>query len=58
MRARERYELVQALKAEGRNVAAVIKELRLAPGTVRRYYRAASVDEVVAGTLTGFEQAG
>ena len=54
MRARERYELVQALKAEGRNVAAVIKELRLAPGTVRRYYRAASVDEVVAGTLTGW----
>src|SRR4029077_1934834 len=30
VRARERYEQVQALKAEGRNVAAVIKELRLA----------------------------
>jgi transposase len=54
VRARERYEQVQALKAEGRNVAAVIKELRLAPGTARRYYRAASVDEVVAGTLTGW----
>ena len=54
VRARERYEQVQALKAEGKNVTTVMRELRLAPGTARRYYRAASVDEVVAGTLTGW----
>ena len=53
MRARQRYERVQALKAEGKNVTTVMRELRLAPGTARRYYRAASVDEV-AGTLTGW----
>ena len=54
VRARQRYEQVQALKAEGKNVTTVMRELRLAPGTARRYYRAASVDEVVAGTLTGW----
>jgi transposase len=54
MRARERYQQVQALKDEGKSVTAVKRELRLAPGTARRYYRAASVDEVVAGTLTGW----
>ena len=54
VRARERYKLVQALKDEGKTVTTVMRELRLAPGTARRYYRAASVDEVVAGTLTGW----
>ena len=54
VRARQRYEQVQALKAEGKNVTTVMRDLRLAPGTARRYYRAASVDEVVAGTLTGW----
>jgi Transposase len=52
--ARQRYEQVQALKDEGKNVTTIMRELRLAPGTARRYYRAASVDEVVAGTLTGW----
>ena len=42
VRARQRYELVQALKDEGKNVTTVMRELRLAPGTARRYYRAAS----------------
>jgi transposase len=54
VRARQRYQQVQALKADGKNVTTVMRELRLAPGTARRYYRAASVDEVVAGTLTGW----
>ncbi len=54
VRTRQRYEQVQALKTDGKNVATVARELRLAPGTARRYYRAASVDEVVAGTLTGW----
>lgn len=54
VRARQRYEQVQELKADGKNVTAVMRELRLAPGTARRYYHAASVDEVVAGALTGW----
>jgi transposase len=54
VRARQRYEQVQALKDEGKNVTTITRELRLAPGTARRYYRAASADEVVAGTLTGW----
>jgi hypothetical protein len=54
LRTRQRYEQVHALKTDGKNIAAVARELRLAPGTARRYYRAASVDEVVAGTLTGW----
>lgn len=54
VRARQRYEQVQALKDEGKTITTVMRELRLAPGTARRYYRAASVDEVVAGTLTGW----
>jgi hypothetical protein len=31
-----------------------MRELRLEPGTARRCYRASSVDEVVAGLLTGW----
>ena len=54
VRARERYEQVQALKDKGKNVTTVMRELRLAPGTARRYYHAASADEVVAGTLAGW----
>ena len=54
VRTRQRYQQVQALKADGKNVTTIMRELRLAPGTARRYYRAASVDEVVAGTLTGW----
>ena len=54
VRARTRYEQVQALKAEGRNITTVTRELRLAPGTARRYYHAASVDEVLAAALTGW----
>jgi transposase len=54
VRARQRYQQVQALKAEGKTVTAVMRELRLAPGTARRYYRAASAEEVTAGALTGW----
>ena len=47
VRARERYGHVQALKAEGKSVATVVKVLRLAPGppaaasslTAGAYYR-------------------
>ena len=54
VQARQRYEQVQALKDQGKTVTTIMRELRLAPGTARRYYHAASADEVVAGTLTGW----
>jgi transposase len=54
MRARQRYEQVQALKAEGKHIAAITRELRLAPGTARRYFHAASADELVAASLAGW----
>jgi hypothetical protein len=44
VRARERYEQVQALKDQGKNLTTIVPELRLARGTARRYYRAASAD--------------
>jgi hypothetical protein len=54
IRTRQRYEQVQKLKAEGMRIAAIQRELRLAPGTARRYFPAATVDELVAGTLAGW----
>ena len=54
IRTRQRYEQVQKLKAEGMRIAAIQRELRLAPGTARRYFHATSVDELVAGTLAGW----
>jgi hypothetical protein len=42
------------LKADGMRIAAIQRELRLAPGTARRYFHAASADELVAGTLAGW----
>jgi hypothetical protein len=54
VKARQRYEQVQALKAEGKNVTTITRQLRLAPGTARRYYHAESADEVVAGSLAGW----
>ena len=54
VKARQRYEQVQALKAEGKSVTAVTRQLRLAPGTARRYYHAESADEVTAGSLAGW----
>jgi hypothetical protein len=54
VKARQRYEQVQALKAEGKNVTTITRQLRLAPGTARRYYHADSAEEVVAGSLAGW----
>jgi transposase len=54
VRARQHYEQVQTLKAEGRSQAAIQRELCLAPMTVRKYYRAESVDELVAASLAGW----
>ena len=54
MRTRQRHEQVQKLKAEGKRIAAITRELRLAPGTARRYYHADSADELVAASLAGW----
>ena len=54
VRARQRYEQVQKLKAEGKRIAAITRELRLAPGTARRYFHAESADELVAASLAGW----
>jgi transposase len=52
--ARQRYEQVQKLKAEGKRIAAITRELRLAPGTARRYFHAQSAGELVAASLAGW----
>ena len=54
VRARQRYEQVQKLKAEGKRIAAITRELGLAPGTARRDLHAASADELVAASLAGW----
>jgi hypothetical protein len=54
VRARQRYEQVQKLKAEGKHIAAITRELRLAPGTARRYYHAESAGELAAASLAGW----
>ena len=54
VRARQRYEQVQKLKAEGKRIAAITRELRLAPGTARRYFHAEGADELVAASLAGW----
>ncbi len=54
VKARQRYDQVQALKAEGKNVTTVTRQLCLAPGTARRYYYAESAGEMIAGSLAGW----
>ena len=54
MRTRQRHEQVQKLKAEGKRIAAITRELHLAPGTARRYFHAASAGELVAASLAGW----
>jgi hypothetical protein len=54
VRARQRYERVQKLTAEGKRIEAITRELRLAPGTTRRYFHAGSAGELVAASLAGW----
>src|SRR6185437_2180384 len=54
VRTRQRYEQVQTLKAEGKRIAAITRELHLAPGTARRYFHAQSAGELVATSLAGW----
>jgi transposase len=52
-RTRERWELVQALRARGKGIKPITRETGLAKGTVRRFYRAATVDELLAKARDG-----
>jgi transposase len=52
-RTRERYEQVQALRAQGEGIKPIMRELGLAKETVRRFYRAATADELLAKARGG-----
>jgi hypothetical protein len=51
--ARERYTAVQELKAASVGIKPIAARLGLARGTVRKYYRATSVDDVLAKARDG-----
>ncbi|MEU7002699.1 ISL3 family transposase [Nonomuraea sp. NPDC046570] len=53
VRTRERYGQVQALKAEGKGIKPIMRELGLAKETVRKFYRAEAVEDVLATSLAG-----
>ena len=53
VRSRERYELVQALRAQGMGSKPIMRQTGLAKETVRRFYRAGSADELLAKVTGG-----
>ena len=48
VRPRQRDEQVQALRAQGKGIKPIMRETGLAKGTIRRFYCAASADELLA----------
>jgi transposase len=52
-RTRQRFEQVQALKDQGMGIKAIKRELGLAKETVRKFYRAECVEDLVATSLAG-----
>ena len=52
-RTRERYAAVQALRAQGKGIKPIMRELHLAKETVRKFARAASIEELLARPLAG-----
>jgi transposase len=52
-RTKQRYEAVHALKAQGKPITTIMRELRLAKETVRRFYRATNVAELLAKPRAG-----
>ena len=52
-RTRQRYEQVQALKARGMTITAIMARTGLARQTVRRFTRAATIDELLAAAGAG-----
>ena len=53
VRTRQRYEQVQALRAQGKGIKPIMRETGLAKETVRRFYRAATADELLAKVKDG-----
>ena len=53
VRTRQRYEQVQALRAQGKGIKPIMRQTGLAKETVRRFYRAATVDELLAKVRDG-----
>jgi hypothetical protein len=53
VRTRERYDLVQGLKAQGKGIKPIMRETGLAKETVRRFYYAEAVDELLAKVRDG-----
>ena len=49
MRTRQRHEQIQALRAQGIGIKPIMRETGLARETVRRFYRAATADELPGG---------
>ncbi len=49
----QRYEQVQALRARGKGIKPIMRETGLAKETVRRFYRAATADELLAKVRDG-----
>jgi transposase len=52
-RTRQRYDLVQSLKAQGKGIKPIVRETGLAKGTVRRFYYAETIDELLAKVKGG-----
>jgi transposase len=52
-RTRERYEQVQALRAQGLGIKPITRQTGLAKETVRRFWRARTADELLAKTRDG-----
>ncbi|MGH3781993.1 MAG: ISL3 family transposase [Pseudonocardiaceae bacterium] len=53
VRTQARYQAIQALKADGRGLKTIMRELDLAKETVRRFYRAGNVEELLAKPRAG-----
>ena len=53
VRTRQRYEQVQALRTQGKGIKPIMRETGLAKETVRRFYRAATAEELLAKVRDG-----
>jgi transposase len=53
VRTRQRYDLVQSLKAQGKGIKPIKRETGLAKETVRRFYYAETIDELMAKVKDG-----